>query len=183
MSDSDRDIIHNYLKSLKKYLSRLDKAEADEVIKEIESHIYDVLDSQPGQWQAEEILEGFGSPRELASQYVDHMLVGAPPPKGFKAIQTVKKGATKGLYFATTICGYGVSFLLMVVGIYKIVSPEEVGVWGTDAGQSFILGVSSVPPGSTEEILGLWLVPIALGLSFAGAYLTRRILSILKEKI
>lgn len=176
-------IIHEYIQSLSKYLSRLDKAEAEDVIREIESHIYDVLESQPGEWEPEEILEGFGSPRELAAQYVDHMVVGSPPPEGFKAIQKVKRGATKGLYFAMNLFGYGLAFLFIVVGLYKFDEPDLVGVWGTDSGESWIIGVSSIPPGGTEELLGWWLVPIAIGGGLAVAYLTRRVLSILKEKI
>ena len=40
----DRDTIHTFLQSLNKYLSRLNKEDAHEVIKEIESHIYDVIE-------------------------------------------------------------------------------------------------------------------------------------------
>jgi uncharacterized membrane protein len=90
----DRDIIHGYLKSLAKYLSRLENADADDVIREIESHIYDALEShekEGAENSAEVVLAGFGLPRELAAQYVDHILEGAAPPKGFKAIQRVKK--------------------------------------------------------------------------------------------
>lgn len=39
-----RDIIHQYLKELERYLARLEKAQAQEVLKEIESHIFDALD-------------------------------------------------------------------------------------------------------------------------------------------
>ena len=182
----DRDIIHKYLKSLSKYLSRLDKTEANDVIREIESHIYDVLESHEAagkETSAEAILSGFGAPRELAAEYVDHMLEGTPPPEGFKAIQQVKKGATKGLFYATEIFGYGLSLILMIIGSYKTIAPDKVGVWVTDSGNSFIVGVSSQPPGSTYEILGWWLVPVAIGLGLAAAFMTKRILRVLKEKI
>jgi len=183
---AERDIIHNYLKSLSKYLSRLDKADADDVIREIESHIYDVLEASESEgrsFDAAAVLAGFGEPRELAAQYVDHMLDGTPPPEGFKAIQRVKRGATKGLYYAMEIFGYGLSLILMIVGVYKAFSPDDVGVWASASGESIIVGVSSQPPGHTDELLGWWLVPIAFGLAFGGAYLTKRILGVLKERL
>ena len=74
---TDRDTIHAYLKSLSKYLSRLEKADADDVIREIESHIYDALDARGEEGQhasVKDILAGFGAPRDLAAGYVDHIL-------------------------------------------------------------------------------------------------------------
>ena len=182
---SDRDVIHAYLKSLSKYLSRLEKAEAEDVIREVESHIYDARDAHEkdkGGISAAAILAGFGEPRELAARYVEHILTGAPPPKGFRTIQQVKKGATKGLYIMTELCGYGTSLILIIVGIYKAVVPEEVGVWATDSGDSFMLGVSSTPPGGTHELLGWWLVPILISLGLCAAFLTKKILAALKDK-
>lgn len=43
---SEREQIHNYLVALNRYLSRLQKHEADDVLREIESHIYDAIDEQ-----------------------------------------------------------------------------------------------------------------------------------------
>ena len=182
----DRDIIHQYLKSLSKYLSRLETSDAEDVIREIESHIYDVLETHEAdgsQFNADSILTGFGQPRELAAQYVDHILAGTPPPKGFRAIQKVKKGATRGLYFASGLFGYCVSLTLILVGLAKIIMPEEVGFWVGDSGETIVLGALSDMPGGTYEILGWWAVPVTIGLGIAAAYLTRRVLGILKDKL
>jgi uncharacterized membrane protein len=179
----DRDIIHGYLKSLAKYLSRLENADADDVIREIESHIYDALETREKEGaenSAEVVLAGFGLPRELAAQYVDHILEGAAPPAGFKAIQRVKKGATKGLYFATAVFGYGMSLVSTLVGIYKLLEPEMVGFWVSE-NKTLVLGVMSKTPEGTREIFGWWAVPLLIGLGIVAAYLTRRILSVLKE--
>lgn len=178
---SDRDIFHDYLNSLAKYLSRLDKADADEVIREIESHIYDALDNSEGPGRAEAILDGFGNPRELAAQYVDHILKGAPPPSGFPAIQRLKKGATKGLYFVTGFLGYLFSLALIFVGFIKIFMPQQVGIWVSNHGSSIVIGAISDVPVGTQELLGWWIIPVALGLGIGLAYLTRRLLCILRE--
>lgn len=180
-----RDIVHEYLKSLSRYLSRLESTDAEDVIREIESHIYDVLEKHEENGQeidAESILAGFGTPRELAAQYVDHILDGAAPPRGFKAIQRVKKGATKGLYLATGLFGYGVALALFIVGIYKPFEPERVGFWASESGNSYVLGLAENMPDGTHEIFGWWIIPITIGLAISTAYLTRRVLGVLKEK-
>lgn len=182
----DREIIHAYLKSLSKFLSRLDDSDADDVLREIESHIYDALEAQekPGLVvSSETILAGFGSPRELAAQYVDHILEGAAPPKGFKAIQRVKQEATRGLYLATGIFGYGLSLAAMLVGLSKLIMPDRVGIWTGDPGHSFVVGLMSLPSEQPSELLGWWLVPITFGLGIGTAYLTTKVLGVLKQKL
>jgi hypothetical protein len=180
---NDRDIIHDFLKSLAKYLSRLEKADADDVIREIESHIYDALDNGEGEVRAEVILDGFGNPRELAAQYVDHILEGTPPPSGFRAIQRVRKQATKGLYFATGVLGYLSSLFLILVALIKPFKPEQTAVWVSEHGNSIVIGAISEAPAGAQDILGWWIVPVALGLGTFLAYLTNRLLRVLKEKI
>ncbi len=180
---SDREMVRDYLNSLMKFLSRLDKEDADDVLREIECHIYDVMEIRQENGQmidASEILKGFGQPRELASQYVDHILEGTPPPMGFRAIQKIKTGTTKGLYWTTAIFGYFWSAIFVAIGLYKLISPNAVGVWANDIGESFIIGGLSQMPAGTEEIMGLWLVPVAIGLGSGAAYITKRILSVLK---
>ena len=89
-----RQMINQYLNTLQRYLARLSPAEATEVIQEIESHIFDLIEQHQANGQtadAAAILQGFGEPRQLAAQYVAHLTTGAPPPRGFKAIVQVKK--------------------------------------------------------------------------------------------
>ncbi len=179
---TDRNIIHDYLKSLSNFLARLDKAEADEVIREIESHIYDALEASGNGSSAESIIEGFGPPRDLAASYVDHILDGTPPPKGFKAIQNVKKGATKGLYYSTALFGFGFAAFMGFLGIYKLIFPSTLKIWEADHGNSWIIGVHSPMPEGSVELFGYWLIPVGLAGGAAIAYLTRRLLIILKDK-
>ncbi len=180
---TDRDVIHQYLKSLSKYLSRLDKSDADDVIREIESHIHDVLESQDQEGlesDAQTILSGFGQPRELAAQYVEHILEGAPPPKGFNAIQSVKRGVSKGLYYTMAFFGYTVSIALIVVALAKPFVPERVGIWLSGQGHSFVIGVLDNIPEGTRELLGWWIIPFALCFGIGIFYLTRRVLAALR---
>ncbi|MGI2261197.1 HAAS signaling domain-containing protein [Shewanella sp. GXUN23E] len=181
---TDYQLIHDYLKALAKYLGRLDKADAEEVLKEIECHIMDVLDAAEADGQTVDIpavLQGFGSPRELARLYVDHVLQGTPPPAGFKAIQMVKRGVTGTLYVGMAVFGYLTAFSLLLTGLYKLVSPRQVGVWSAADGNSFIVGMVESSSGQSQELLGWWYTPLALVLSMAIGYLTWRVLKGLKQ--
>lgn len=179
----DRDIIHDYLNSLSKFLSRLAKDDAEEVIREIESHIYDALEDSGDEANVQTVLDGFGSPRELATSYVDHILEGSPPPAGFKAIQTIKRGASKGLYFSTMLFGYGWSLVFICAALYKLVWPQDIVVWAADHGNSIIIGLQTELPDGGTDIIGWWFIPITLIFGVCAGYLTNRILSILKGKL
>lgn len=181
---SDREQIQNYLHTLDRYLARLPKEDANEVLKEIESHIYDAIElaeSQGEQIDVSGLLQGFGSPRQLAEQYIDHMLEGTPPPDGFSALTSVKHKATTGIYWSTLLLGYGLSLCLMLLAVAKIVSPELVGVWPSEGGQSVIVGVIDVDSQPSNELLQGWLVPVAIVLGALVARLTYKLLQILKR--
>ncbi|MEP1445506.1 MAG: hypothetical protein ABJK37_05220 [Paraglaciecola sp.] len=183
---SDRELIHQYLKNLSKYLSRLSKSESEEVIREIESHIFDAIELQENSGQrtdAQEILDGFGQPRTLANQYVEHLLQGTPPPTGFKAIQSVKKGATKTLYYSMAALGLGVAFILITIGLGKLFFPNEIGVWSASQGNSVIISFSENMYPKSTELLGYWLSPIAVALGAGLAYFTKSVLRVLKQSI
>jgi len=179
----ERDAIHAYLKSLSQYLSRLEKEDAQDVIREIESHIFDVIEQkeQSGeQVNVQQILDGFGSPRDLANQYVDHILIGTPPPSGFKAIQKIKRGVTIGLRYSMAFFGYGISALLGIIGLMKLVHPTEVGIWVTEQGNSLVITFSEYISADSTELFGWWLLPLSLVACVLVFILTRRVLVALK---
>lgn len=181
---TERDVIHQYLKSLSKYLSRLEKADADEVIREIESHIFDRIETMEESGEhvdANLILEGFGNPRDLASQYVEHILEGAKPPAGFRAIQRVKTTVTKTMFFSTGFIGYGMALFLLITGMAKLFMPEKVGVWVAEHGESLILSFSGHALTDSNELLGYWLIPIAIVAGLIIFRLTQRLMAVLRQ--
>lgn len=179
-----RDLIHRYLHDLNRYLARLSQADAQEVLREIESHLFDVIEQGEASGQvidAATVLKGFGEPRELAAQYVAHVTTGAPPPKGFKAIQKVKQGVTISLYYAMALFGFSIAAALIMIAIAKIAAPELVGVWSAAGGNSFIIGYTAPSLPQEREMLGMWLAPIA-GLTACAIFeITRRVLGVLKS--
>lgn len=179
-----RDIIHLYLKDLEQYLARLDKAQAQEVLKEIESHIFDALDQQQSAGQisdAKAILQGFGEPRQLALAYIAHITNGAPPPVGFKAIQKVKQGVTATLYYAMAAFGFSIAFALFFIAGAELFMPDAVGAWSAGNGHSLAIGFLATPYPADQELLGAWLTPVAVVCAFMVFGLTRQVLKVLKQ--
>ncbi len=179
-----RDLIHDYLQELNRYLVRLSLAEAQEVLREIESHLFDAIEQGEASGQMIDVatvLKGFGEPRDLASQYVAHITTGAPPPRGFKAIQKVKQGVTISLYYAMALFGFSIAAALIMIALAKIAAPELVGVWSAAGGNSFIIGYTTPNLPQEREMLGAWLVPLAGFTGCAIFEMTRRVLSALKS--
>jgi hypothetical protein len=178
------ELINSYLNELRRYLARLAPHETQEVIREIESHLFDVIDQQAASGQNPDvvgILRGFGDARQLAAQYVAHIEEGAPPPLGFRAIQRMKKGVTASLYFAMAVFGFSMALVLLFVAGAKFLLPGSVGVWSSPHGESIVVGFVSVPPMATAEVMGWGIVPVAAILAIGVALLTRKVLHVLKQ--
>jgi uncharacterized membrane protein len=175
------ELIHNYLAELQIYLSRVSEVQAQEVVQEIESHIYDALAMQQGAEDSavEDILVRLGTARELAAGYIDHITIGVAPPKGLKPLSRVRKGISKGFYYLICLLGYAGGATLLLLAILKLLLPSSFGVWITEYGNSVVIAFSQLEP-QANEIPALWLIPVAAMSGTGLLYLTRQIARILK---
>lgn len=179
-----RHPISTYLHALAAQLGKLEKADAEEVLREIESHIHDVVDQAEARGDALDItalLANFGPPEALAAQYVAHIQNGAPPPAGFRVIQRVKQTVTRGLYYSMAAFGFSIAIALLMLALAKIIDPSSVGVWSVAGGNSISITWSGSPYPDAQELLGYGLVPIALVAAVWCAELTRRVLRVLRR--
>lgn len=179
-----RDPIRAYMRALRLHLGRLDAADADEVVREIESHLADVVDQAEERGELPDIgavLAGFGPPEALAAQYVAHIRSGAPPPAGFRVIARVRQTVTRGLYYSMGAFGFSIAAALALLALAKLFDPAAVGVWSAAGGNAFVVTWHGSPSPEASELLGYGLVPVAL---LAGAWcaeLTRRVLRVLRR--
>jgi hypothetical protein len=176
------ELIHNYLSELEIYLSRVSEARAQEVVQEIESHIYDSLATEPQDDAIEAILGRLGTARELAAGYIDHITIGVAPPKGLKPLSRIKKGISKSLYYLVCWLGYSAGFTLVLLAVLKLVSPSSFGVWIAEHGNSVVISFSQTDL-QASELSALWLIPTAALAGVGLLYLTRQIARILKMHI
>lgn len=176
------EAVRAYLQQLQRYLVRLSPQQADDVLREIESHIFDVLDMQEASGQPiqiADVLGGFGEPKQLAAQYVTHITIGTPPPVGFRALNRVRQGASISLYWSMAIFGYLIAGIIALMAIARLFVPWSFGVWWGIGGQS--VQISLVPHhAGSGELLSYWLVPVFAGIALALAWLTRKVLLLIK---
>jgi hypothetical protein len=177
-------LISAYLHQLSSRLGKLEKAEAEEVIREIESHIHDVVDQAEARGEEFDIavlLDGFGPPDALAARYVAHIQTGTPPPAGFRVIQGAKRTVTRGLYYSMGAFGYSIAIACLLLALAKVVEPSQVGVWSVAGGNAVFITWSGSPHPQSQELLGYGLVPVALACAAWCAGLTRRVLQALRR--
>jgi hypothetical protein len=179
------ELIHTYLSELEIYLSRVSEARAQEVVQEIESHIYDALalgaapDETSMEGSVEAILGRLGTARELAAAYIEHITIGVAPPKGLKPLARMRKGISHSFYYLVCCLGYGSGGGLMLAALWKLWNPSALGVWLTEHGNSVVVSFSQTDY-EASEISAVWLIPLAVLAGAGLLYLTRQIARILK---
>ncbi len=116
------ELIHNYLAELQIYLSRVSEVQAQEVVQEIESHIYDTLAMQPG---AERLGRRSYSGSTWHSTRTGCWL---HRPHHYRRCTTQrtkttvpgKKGISSSLYYLICILGYGSGAALVLVALTQV---------------------------------------------------------------
>lgn len=178
------ELIHTYLTELQMCLSRVSKIQAQEIVQEIESHIYDTLALQAdcGEQTAETILARLGTARELAAGYISHITIGVAPPKGLKPLSRVTKSITKSLYYMACLSGYGAGAVLLSLTLLKLLFPSRFGLWIAEHGNSVIIAFNQLEPQATP-ISAIWLIPAASLIGTGLLYLTYKISRVLKMHI
>lgn len=181
-----RQPIRAYVAALASHLGKLEPAEVEEVVREIENHLHDVVDQAEAGGEDLDVaalLEGFGRPDALAAEYVAHIRDGAPPPAGFGVIQRVRKTVTRGLYYSVAASGFSLAIAFLLLALAKVLDPSSVGVWSVAGGNSMSIAWSGSPYPDARELLGYGMVPLALLAAAWCAELTRRVLRVLRRGI
>ena len=183
---SERNVIRMYLTSLNRYLAPLSDEEAGEVVREIESHIFDVIDSQEMAGQEADvtrILARLGPPRELAAQYVSHVRSGTPPPEGLSAIATVRKGLSRTFYYSLALFGFGFGLALFALAFVNLLVPNGVAIWSSADGNTVVIGLMQHPINSEQpdKLRGFWITPVALIVGYIIMLTTHKVLGFIRQ--
>jgi hypothetical protein len=167
MRTGERPRTEAYLQELTVELAALPWGEREEIVREARSHILERLSRHEGDLDV--ILQDMGPPARYAASFLEGRDPDAPtaPASGTPLQRTVLMAAR--LVGAALNGGAG---LLVLIALYKLAWPGRMGVWrepptvpGKDLHLEFGFGVDIVPAG--REILGYWLVPLALAAAAA----------------
>lgn len=187
-SAESQKTIDGYLMALRKQLRELMDDDVNDIVEEIRFHILDKTSGDASPEAIASTLDALSTPEELASRYRTDELMKRAQSSGspLLALRSLFRWATLSLagltVFATSVIGYALGGILVIVGSYKLIYPRNGGIWfnprpggkGIDgeAGFSFVSGGTWTHPG--HEIIGMWLVPIGLILGSGLLLLTFR---------
>jgi uncharacterized membrane protein len=182
-------IYDKYMLQVQKSLKPLNAKEQEDILLEINSHIYEALQHKKKKNEIDtllDILDKLGVPAEvLKSLVADKKLQQATqtfnPLHIFKAlILNITNGISYVIFFIFYLCLFGFVFLIGA----KLINPDEVGLFLEN---NRFVALGKINPeylknASYNEILGNWFIPIML-LSIIILYLLITLLLRLKRKI
>jgi uncharacterized membrane protein len=150
------------------HLGPLTIAEREEIVREISAHIRDSAEESGA--SIETILARLGAAEELAKQYRDGLLIrqASRSISPLVLMRATLRLATKSVFgifvFTCGLFGYSFGAGLLVVALAKTIVPSHTGAWVQDgrlvAAGAFEYGY----PPQAHEVLGMWIIPLALTL-------------------
>ena len=177
MTDASADArIDAYVRKVRLGLSGLDETTRRDIALELEQHIADRIEAGAA---LDHVLDALGDPRDYAAELYQAHAVDAALNTGRStdlAAALARAAPSNAVAFAAgmavllTWIGAG---LLAAVAIMKLVDPVHVGLWTNADGVLFIGGIDD--PGRAQEILGVFIFPIAFA-ALAVAWLVTRVL-------
>jgi len=156
--------VDRYLARVRVAMRGLPEREIDDVLHELRSHV-----DEMGAEGVEAALDSLGDPLALAQRYrSDNEMVRAECSGSPLAILVGLRHASRASTGRVTltacyVLGYFVMGTLWGAALEKLVSPSRGGLWIVPGDlSSLTLMVGGAPPAGAREMLGWWVVPLAL---------------------
>ncbi len=172
--------IESYLARVRVALRGLPDREIDDILRELRSHV-DELTGKEGSG-VEDALQSLGDPLDLAQTYrsENQMLLAQCSSSPLIILQGLRYASrdTVGRVTVTAlyVLGYFGMGTLWAGALEKLLAPSRGGLWYTPGDfWSITLVVGGNPPAGARELLGWWVVPIALLAGFGVKYASDRI--------
>jgi hypothetical protein len=171
--------VESYLARARAAMRGMPESDAEDVVRELRSHIAD-LSEQEG-YEIDAALRSLGDPVELARKYrTENQLAQAEcsgsPLMVFQGLRQATRGRS-GRITATAlyVFGYINVFMLWSAALEKFFAPSKVGLWYVP-GQisSLTLVNNTIPPDGGRELMGWWLVPTVVFLGWLLHYITNK---------
>jgi hypothetical protein len=168
LTETSQKTVDAYLKSLRRELRELLDEDAEEIVEEIRTHIFDKASGEESAGAVTATLAALGTPQELAERYRTQELLErarlARSPKYLMRATLRWAGLSMMglLVFALSGFGYGLGGGLFLLGVLKLLHPTVTGVYGTWTDHDKSFNWQSGGPNKPGELLGWWLVPLGI---------------------
>jgi hypothetical protein len=186
-----KKLLEDYLQKLREVLGPLPEKEIDEIALEIKEHIQErMAQSSQAEGDTEALknaLIRLGKPEEYGSEFVtDYLLSKGIERKHagmiFKGLLRWGCNTLVGFFYSIFFfVSYSISLGFVFVGIIKPIFPEQVGFFlRDDIPQNFGFIMDATDRQNMHEVLGYWIIPIALIIGivwfFATTWLLKKVI-------
>ncbi len=181
-NDAGKAHLDCYLDQVGRNLKGLPKAETDEILAELRAHVLDKVEGAPTPERVEAAIAALGAPREVARLNLTERV--AIEVEGDGSPLTVLRGIARlarlSAYGAFTglVCfvGYAFAGAFLATALIKPFAWRHAGLWRVaDAGNGYSLSLGVTDnPHNGQELLGVWIIPIGIGLGLLAGWLTWR---------
>lgn len=178
MANEAQNKIDAYLKKLHQGLQGMNDADANEIVRELRSHITDKAGTggELTGSRVDDTLNALGSPETLAKEYITEQILAQTEESRspMHILHALFRWASLSVagFFALlgVLSGYSFGLLCMLCALLKPFHPRTAGLWlipeaTGDTNISVRLGFGPAPQGA-RELLSWWIVPIDLALGF-----------------
>jgi HAAS domain-containing protein len=159
--------IDSYLGRVRAALRGLPEREVDDILRELRSHAVELAGE--GGAGVETALRSLGDPVDLAKTYrAENRMVQAECTGSTLVILQGLRHANRswlGRFTVTVVYAFGYAYVLAlwVAAVDKLLFPSRTGLWYTPGRiWSLKLVTDGRQPAGANELLGWWLVPVAL---------------------
>lgn len=166
-------MMNRYLRRLRWGLSSLSEDDRREIAREVASHLVDRLGSSPSVEGLQEELAKLGAPEEYARQFIESfdlssaIASGSPWRMLHQALRVAGNSALTVAGSAGLLMLLAVSVSLMALAPLKLIFPQHVGLWLAMDRGFLAAGFLARPPAGVPEVLGYWIIPVAVLLGIA----------------
>lgn len=161
-------VYKSYLKRIKKAVKILPKSEQQEVLMEMNSHIFEAMQQNSKQNEKDcllDVIDKLGAPEEvlkplIADKKLEQATKTFNPLHVFKALMlNITNGISYVIFFILYLC---LSVFVFAIGA-KLLYPSEVGMF-YKPNEIFVLGVRAAENSTHKnyEVLGFWFIPAML---------------------
>lgn len=180
-NDAGKAHLDCYLDQVRRQLGGLPKAEVEEILAELRSHVLDKVEGAPTPARVEAAIEALGSPREVArlnltERVAANLEADRSALRVFKAVGRLARVSVYGLFaFVISLFGYAAAAGFLLTAIVKPFMPDHAGLWRIpqpDGGYDYSVGTTDAPKG--YELLGWWIIPVGIAVGLILGWLTWR---------
>lgn len=181
-TQSAQRVYNDYIQRCRKATSILSEKDREDVLLEINSHIYEYLSANNTKDQLEtllNVLERLGAPEETLKEIVASKKIGQATltfnPKHL--MQALVLNLTNGVIYIVLFVLFLLELAFPVLIILKLIYPDQVGLYAKNNG-GFLYGyISQAGSGGISvgfsnrvertELLGSWFIPVTLLIAVA----------------